>query len=48
MDSLDPEEQELLDSFDRDEWRSVPGWEQETERYRESVQSMFKKDMKDM
>ena len=46
MDRLDPEEQELSDSFDRDEWRSVPDREQETERYRESAQSTFKKDMR--
>tara|TARA_B100001971_G_scaffold189986_1_gene192394 strand:- start:571 stop:846 length:276 start_codon:yes stop_codon:yes gene_type:complete len=46
MDRLDPEEQELSESFDRDEWRSVPDREQETERYREFARSTFKKDMR--
>ena len=46
MDRLDREEQELSDSFDRYEWRSMPDREQETEKYRESAQSTFKKDMR--
>ncbi len=31
---LDQEEQELLESFERDEWRPVAGREVELERYR--------------
>lgn len=30
---LDPEEQDLLDSIERDEWQSVPNLRQEIERY---------------
>jgi len=41
---LDPEEQELLESFDREEWRSVKGGEAELERYRPYARATFKKD----
>ena len=41
---LDPEEQELLESFDRAEWRSVKGGEAELERYRPYARATFKKD----
>ncbi|MCI0794477.1 MAG: antitoxin [Chloroflexi bacterium] len=44
MANLDQEERELLESFERDEWRSVAGRESEFERYREYALSTFKKD----
>jgi predicted DNA binding CopG/RHH family protein len=40
----DPEEQEILDSFDRDEWRSIPDLESEQARYREVAKATFRKD----
>ncbi len=43
---LDGEEQGLLGSFERDEWRSVTGREAETERYRQYARATFKKDMR--
>ena len=46
MDRLDQKEQELLESFDRDEWRSVQGREPEIERYRQYARATFKKDMR--
>jgi predicted DNA binding CopG/RHH family protein len=46
MDKLDQEEQELLASFEKDEWRPVPGREQELERYRDIARGTFKKDMR--
>lgn len=46
MVSLDREEQELLESFDRGEWRSVTGREAEIERYRGYARATFKKDMR--
>ena len=44
MDRLDPEEQELLESFERDEWPSVAGGATEFERYRGYARDTFKKD----
>lgn len=44
MVSLDREEQELLDSFERDEWRPVEGCAAQLERYREYARATFKKD----
>ena len=41
---LDREEKELLDSFQREEWRSVEGREAEVARYREYARATFKKD----
>ena len=41
---LDREEKELLDSFEREEWRSVEGRETEIEGYREYARATFKKD----
>ena len=41
---LDPEEQGLLESFERGEWRPIPGREVEIERYREYARATFKKD----
>ncbi len=46
MIKLDPEEQDLVESFERDEWRPVPGREAEIERYRQHARSTFKKDMR--
>jgi len=38
---LDPEEQDLLDSYERGEWRSVPNLEQEMQRYQQAAQAQF-------
>ena len=46
MPELDQEEQELLESFEKDEWRSIQGREPEIERYREYARTTFKKDMR--
>ena len=43
---LDGEEQELVESFERDEWRPVAERDAEVERYREYAQATFKKDMR--
>ena len=43
---LDGEEKELLESFDRDEWKRVAGEETEAERYREYARGTSKKDMR--
>ena len=37
-------EKELLESFERDEWRPVAGREAEIERYSEYARATFKKD----
>ena len=42
----DPEEQELLESFERDEWRPVAEEDAELERYRQYADTTFKKDMR--
>jgi predicted DNA binding CopG/RHH family protein len=44
MARLNQEEQELLNSFERGEWRSVEGREAEFERYGEYARATFKKD----
>ena len=44
MARLDQEERELLESFERDEWRPISGQEEELERYREYARATFKKD----
>ena len=46
MIKLNQVEQELLESFERDEWRSVPGREAQFERYRQHARDTFKKDMR--
>ncbi len=46
MVKLDREEKELLESFERDEWRSVVEGEGDVERYREYARMTFKKDMR--
>ena len=44
MVKLGPEEKDLLDSFERGEWRSVKGRGAEFERYGEYARTTFKKD----
>ena len=46
MVSLDREEQELLESFERDEWRPVANRGAERDRYRQYARATFKKDMR--
>ena len=46
MANLDREEKELLESFDRGEWKPVAEQETQTERYREYARATFKKDMR--
>jgi predicted DNA binding CopG/RHH family protein len=41
---LDREEQELLASFEAEEWQSVPTLSAEIERYRQQAQATLKKD----
>ena len=43
---LDEEEQELLDSFERDGWKPVADRDAEFERYRGYARATFKKDMR--
>ena len=44
MAKLDPEEKEILESFERGEMETVPDLEREIERYREVARTTFKKD----
>jgi predicted DNA binding CopG/RHH family protein len=44
MVNLDPEEKDILDSFEKDEWQPVSDLAPETERYREAARATFKKD----
>jgi predicted DNA binding CopG/RHH family protein len=46
MVELDKEEKELLDSYERGEWKSVADVESEIERYREYARATSKKDMR--
>ena len=46
MVKLDPEEQDLVKSFERDEWLPVAEEDQEIERYREYARGTFRKDMR--
>lgn len=46
MENLDREEQDILESFERDEWRSIPNLEAEKERFQQIGQATFKKDMR--
>lgn len=41
---LDKEEQDLVDSFERGEWRSVPNLEKEKKRYQQIATATFRKD----
>ena len=43
---LNGEEQELVESFERDEWRTVADRDAEVERYRDHARATFKKDMR--
>ncbi len=42
----DPEEQDLLESFEAGEWEPVPGREAELKRYRDIARATFKKEMR--
>ncbi len=44
MGRLSHEEQDLLESYDQDEWRSIKGRAKEIRRYWEYARSTFKKD----
>jgi predicted DNA binding CopG/RHH family protein len=44
MAKLDPEEKDLLDSFERGEWQSISGRSEEFKRYRDYARMTFKKD----
>jgi len=44
MKRLDLEEKELLESYERDEWQSVPNLESESDRYRGYASATFRKD----
>ena len=44
MARLDPEEKDLLDSFERGEWQSIEGRKEAVERYRGYARTTFKKD----
>ena len=44
MNRLDLEEEELLESYERDEWQSVPNLESESDRYRGYASATFRKD----
>jgi predicted DNA binding CopG/RHH family protein len=44
MSKPDREKKELLESYDRDEWRSVSDLESEFDRYRNYAGATFKKD----
>jgi predicted DNA binding CopG/RHH family protein len=44
MVKLDPEEKQILESFERDEMETIPDLDREIERYREIARTTFKKD----
>jgi predicted DNA binding CopG/RHH family protein len=44
MKGLDLEEKELLESYERDEWQSVPNLVSESDRYRRYASATFRKD----
>ncbi len=44
MKNPDSEENELLESYDRDEWQSVPDIKSESDRYRRYAGATHKKD----
>lgn len=41
---LDPEEQEILDSFERDEWQSAPDLQKVIAEHRQYARNTMKKD----
>jgi len=44
MSKLDPQERELLESYDRGEWKSVARSARDRKRYQEYAKATFKKD----
>lgn len=46
MDKLDREEQQIHESYERDEWKPVADREQELERHGQYAREAFKKDMR--
>lgn len=44
MSKLEKDERELLDSFQRGEWETVPHHDREVQRYREYAAATFRKD----
>lgn len=44
MKNLEPEEKELLESYERDEWRTISDPESEAGRYRDYASATFRKD----
>jgi predicted DNA binding CopG/RHH family protein len=44
MARLDPEEKDLLDTFERGEWQSIEGRREAFARYRDYARTTFKKD----
>lgn len=44
MTRLDREEKELLESFERGEWKSAPEGETDFQRYRDYARATFRKD----
>jgi predicted DNA binding CopG/RHH family protein len=44
MKELDLDEKELLESYERDEWQSLPNLESESDRFRGYASATFRKD----
>jgi predicted DNA binding CopG/RHH family protein len=44
MNNQEPEEEELLESYMRDEWRTISDLKSEVDRYRSYAAATFKKD----
>ncbi len=44
MNQPDADEKELLESYERDEWQTIPNLKSESDRYREYARATFKKD----
>lgn len=42
--NLTEEEQQLLDSVERGEWKTIPDFDQEAERYRAAARATLRKD----
>ena len=41
---IDKDEREILDSVERDEWKTIPEVEKETKRYQKYARAAFRKD----
>ncbi len=41
---IDPEEKDLLESYDREEWRSIKDFAGESQRFKEYARATFRKD----